>query len=140
MASINNGKLVLGGLAAGLVINVVESVVNLTMLAGPWEDALAALNLPPLAGGAIGGFVALGFLLGILTVWIYAAIRPRFGPGPATAMKAGLATWIAFYVFGYFGDWLSGLVPTSLFLIVLAYSLVMMLGAAYVGGMVYKEA
>jgi hypothetical protein len=27
-------------------------------------------------------------------VWLYAAIRPRFGAGPATAVRAGLAFWI----------------------------------------------
>jgi len=29
----------------------------------------------------------------VLLVWLYAAIRPRFGPGPATAAKAGVAAW-----------------------------------------------
>ena len=74
-----------------------------------------------------------------MTVWTYAAIRPRYGQGPATAMKAGLAVWMAFYLLGNGGMWLMGIVPTSLLFIVLAYSLAMMLAAAHVGGMVYKE-
>ena len=36
--------------------------------------------------------VIVDFILGILTVWVYAAIRPRFGPGPRTALTAALAS------------------------------------------------
>jgi hydroxyacylglutathione hydrolase len=40
--------------------------------------------------------------LGLLLAWLYAAIRPRFGPGPATALRAGgflwVATWLVYYV------------------------------------------
>lgn len=32
-------------------------------------------------------------LVGVATVWLYAAIRPRFGPGPKTAIIAGLVIW-----------------------------------------------
>ena len=27
-------------------------------------------------------------------MWLYAAIRPRYGPGPKTAALAGLALWV----------------------------------------------
>lgn len=27
-------------------------------------------------------------------MWLYAAIRPRYGPGPKTAAIAGLALWV----------------------------------------------
>jgi len=139
MANINTGKLIAGGLAAGFVINVVESVVNLFLIKEPAEEMLTTLGLDPIGGSAGAGFVLLGFALGFLTVWTYAAIRPRYGPGPGTAMKAGLATWIAFYLFGNIGMWLMGMLTTSFLLIVLGYSLMMMLAAAHVGGMVYKE-
>jgi hypothetical protein len=33
------------------------------------------------------------FLGTLMTFW-YAAIRPRFGPGPITAVIAGLAVWL----------------------------------------------
>lgn len=139
MANMNTGKIIAGGLAAGLVINVVESVMNLFLIADGAEALLADMGLEPASGAAISGFIALGFVLGVLIVWTYAAIRPRYGPGPATAMKAGLAVWVAFYLLGGGGNWLMGIVPTGFFVMVLAYSLVMMLAAAYVGGMVYKE-
>ena len=139
MASINAGKVVLGAIAAGLVINVVESAMNLFVIAGPMEELLASLGLPPMGGAAMGGFAVLAFTLGFLLTWTYAAIRPRYGAGPATALKAGLAVWAAFYFLGTGADVLMGMVPLQLFLITLAYTLPMMLAAAYVGGMVYKE-
>ena len=35
--------------------------------------------------------VVLIFLVGILLIWLYAAIRPRYGAGPGTAVLAGVA-------------------------------------------------
>ena len=32
-------------------------------------------------------------LYGVFLIWIYVAIRPRFGPGPVTAVFAGLTLW-----------------------------------------------
>jgi hypothetical protein len=41
-------------------------------------------------------------VLGLLLAWLYAAIRPRYGPGPMTALRAGtflwVATWLIYYV------------------------------------------
>jgi hypothetical protein len=54
---------------------------------------------PPIGGGQIGIFVVLGFALGITTVWLYAAIRPRFGPGVSTASCAALTVWFLAYVY-----------------------------------------
>jgi hypothetical protein len=139
MADMNTGKVITAGLAAGLVINVVESVANLFVLAGPMEEVMTGLGLPPIAGAVIGGFVALGFVLGWITVWTYAAIRPRFGPGPGTAAKASIAVWASFYLLGAGSQWMAGVTPLSLYLTVLVYSLIMMLAAGYVGGMLYSE-
>ena len=41
--------------------------------------------------------------MGIAVTWLYAAIRPRFGPGPRTALVAGTAMWLFAYVWGYLG-------------------------------------
>jgi hypothetical protein len=80
------GRVLVGGLATGLVINVGETILNVPLAGAETEQALAARNLPPIGGGAIAYFVVLCFLLGILIVWIYAAVRPRLGPGPKTAV------------------------------------------------------
>jgi hypothetical protein len=38
--------------------------------------------------------VGVMILYGVALIWIYAAIRPRFGPGPLTAIVAGLTLWV----------------------------------------------
>ena len=139
MTGINTGKVAVGAIAAGVVINIVETIMNLFVIAGPMEEMLLAMNLPAMGGAAMGGFMALAFTLGFLIVWTYAAIRPRYGAGPASAMRAGGAIWVAFYFLGTGANWLMGIVSLHLFLITLAYTLPMMLAAAYVGGMVYRE-
>jgi len=139
MTGMNTGKVVIGAIAAGVVINIVETIMNLFVIAGPMEEMLVAMNLPAMGGVAMGGFMVLAFTLGLLIVWTYAAIRPRYGAGPASAMRAGGAVWVAFYVLGTGANWLMGIVSLNLFLITLAYTLPMMLAAAYVGGVVYQE-
>jgi hypothetical protein len=71
------------------------------------KASLEALN-PTLAANAMQSskipiFVALDFIWIIANVWIYAAIRPRFGPGARTAAYAGIASWVVgSVVAGYF--------------------------------------
>ena len=38
-------------------------------------------------------WVVFGIVAGIVTMGLYAAIRPRFGPGLATAIYAGATLW-----------------------------------------------
>jgi hypothetical protein len=99
MGRINMGRVVVGGLLAGLLINISEAVLNTFVIEKDMEAAMRALNLPPIGGGQIGIFVVLGFALGITTVWLYAAIRPRFGPGVSTAACAALTVWFLAYVY-----------------------------------------
>jgi hypothetical protein len=65
----------------------------MVFLGKAWADALAALNRTLTGAENAGLFIILNFALGIFPVWIYAAIRPRFGPGPMTAICAGLVVW-----------------------------------------------
>ena len=39
------------------------------------------------------------YLLGFVCIWVYAAARPRFGPGPTTALCAGVVVWAASHLF-----------------------------------------
>ncbi len=99
MHGINLARVVLGGLLAGLVIDVGEFLFNGWLFAADMEAAMRQLNLPPPGGGAIATFLIMGFALGIATVWLYAAIRPRLGPGVSTALCAGATVWFLAYVY-----------------------------------------
>lgn len=139
MGSMNLTRVVLGGLVAGLVINVGEALLNTGVLAARMEAEFARLNLPPMSGGVIAVFVALCFLLGITVTWIYAAIRPRFGAGPGTAMRAGVAIWVAAYLFPGVGQIAMGLFSAPVVALSLLWGLAEVLLAAIAGAYVYQE-
>src|SRR5258708_13314264 len=85
MVKINWGRVFLGGLLAGLVINIFEYVANGVVLAARWDAAMKALGRQlSMSAGAV--FIVGGFIIGgIAAIWLYAAARPRFVSGPRTA-------------------------------------------------------
>src|SRR5207245_7891874 len=99
MHTINYARVIVGGLLAGLLINISESLLNAVVLARQMEAAVERMNLPPIGGQAIGGFIFFGFVLGIGCIWLYAAIRPSFGPGVSTAACAGATVWFFAYLY-----------------------------------------
>jgi hypothetical protein len=139
MSTLNLGRVILGGLVTGLVVNVGETIFNLAVATEDMEAALRARNLPPVSGGAIGGFVILTFALGLVTVWLYAAIRPRFGPGPKTATFVALAVWFLAYLHQGAALTLMGVVPANLTIIGLVWGLVEIVIASIAGAAVYRE-
>jgi apolipoprotein N-acyltransferase len=139
MSRINMPRVILGGIVAGIVINVSEAILNLVVLGAEMEAAMARLNLPPISGQAIAVFVVMGFVVGILTTWLYAAIRPRFGPGPTTALCAGATVWFFAYFYSGLGMVVMGMFTTRLMTIAVAWGLVEILAAAVAGAALYKE-
>ncbi|TMQ53055.1 MAG: hypothetical protein E6K74_10780 [Candidatus Eisenbacteria bacterium] len=91
MATINTGRVIQGGLLAGLVINVICWVNNSLiigqrlMVAQQHGHFLQQPRFP-----FMPVWLVLMFLAGIGLVWLYAAVRPRLGPGPGTALKVGI--------------------------------------------------
>jgi hypothetical protein len=140
MGRINTKSVVVGGLLAGLVINISETILNMPVLGADLEATLRSLSLPPVGGGAIGIFVLGGFGLGVLLVWLYAGMRPRFGAGPSTAIKAAVAVWLLAYVWPSLGLGLMGFMPARLLTIAVFWGLIEVILAALIGGWCYKEA
>jgi hypothetical protein len=140
MAHTNRVRVVLGGLLAGVVINVVEYVVNGVLLKADWAAAMQSLGRSgDLSSKAIALFNVWGFLVGIVAVWLYAAIRPRYGAGAGTAARAGLATW-AFVVFlANLSFYPLGILPTRLLAITSAVEIVELVVATMIGASIYKE-
>lgn len=139
MHGINFGRVILGGLIAGLVLNIGESVLNLAFLGSEWEAAMRAINKPPVGGGAIGIMVALGFGLGITAVWLYAAIRPRYGAGLRTAVCAGLFVWTLAYAWPSLSGLPMDVFPQRLFVISMLWGLFEVPLATAAGAWFYKE-
>src|SRR5207247_5121580 len=80
-----------GCLVAGLVLNIIDWLTYGVWLKADMAAAMQALGKQPSAmDSAIPLWVALDFVSGIGLLWVYAAIRPRFGAGAKTAVIAGL--------------------------------------------------
>lgn len=140
MAGIRMGKVVLGGLAAGLIINIGETILNVLLLGAEMEQALQARNLPAVGGGAIAYFVGVCFLLGILIVWTYAAVRPRLGPGPKTALTVAVLVWLLSFAWAGGAQTAMGIMPLKLTVVGLVWGLGELVIATLVGAKLYTEA
>lgn len=143
MSRINLGRIIGGGLLAGLVMNIVDGVTNGALLGAQWQAEGQALSptlmsKPGLEAMSMTGWVIVDFLAGIATVWIYAAIRPRFGAGPRTALVAAFVTWLIGHLF--FASYVfNGLYSAQLVAISSAGALVGALAGGLAGGWVYRE-
>lgn len=139
---INIGRVLGGGLLAGAVMNFVDFLVNGVWLNQRWIDEATTLNArlvdPATASTSMIGWIVTDFLFGILIVWTYAAIRPRFGPGAGTAVKAALLVWavshIAYGSFVFLNMYSAGLIA-----LVSAGGLVAALAGGYAGCSIYRE-
>lgn len=142
MSSINTGKVISGGLVAGVVFNVLDFANNALLVGADFAANSTRLGLDPAAlesPAAIATWVIIDFLFGILVVWTYAAIRPRFGPGPKTAVLAGLVPFIAVSLV-IFGLTQGGLFTMALYWKQTIISFFIVSIGAVAGAWVYKEA
>jgi len=141
MGKINWTRVLLGGLVAGAVGNVLMFAGWGIFTRPTLSAALDALGQPlqeTFISTVIG--VVLGFLVMILVMWLYAAIRPRYGAGPRTALVAGVAAGFLFAVFPDMGWGLTlRLIPGRVWATDAVVSLVVIVIATLLGAWVYKE-
>ena len=143
MGRINWGKVFLGGLLAGVVINVGEYLFHAVLFKNEVAEMMRSLGKDPAAvmtGNAIVIWNILGFLTGIGAVWGYAAIRPRFGAGAKTAAIAGVAVWYFSRFLGAIGEMNMGMASQKMIMTGLVWGLVEMIIATIAGAWAYKEA
>lgn len=95
MSQMNSSRILLGGLIAGLIMNVSEAALHAAVLGD--ETGLLyerfAIEIPGTAAN-LTMLISATFILGIVSVWLYAALRPQFGAGPRTAVICGVAVWL----------------------------------------------
>lgn len=140
MGKLNWQRIILGGLLAGVIIDASEILTNGVVFAADWDNVMKSLNLP--GSFSVKQMAALnlwGFLTGIVTVWLYAAIRPRFGEGPKTAALAGAAMWFMNYALGGFYPVITHMFPLGLAVVTTLIGLAEAVVAGVAGAWVYKE-
>ena len=138
MGKINVARVILGGLLAGLIINISEFILNLYVIAEESNAIMERLGLPEVGTNQIAVFVVMAFALGIVVIFLYAGLRPRFGAGVKTAVIAALIVWVV-AMMGGISDVVIGLTPANLIVIAGAWTLVETIVAAVAGAWVYKE-
>ena len=90
-------RVALGGLVAGVILILVQMVFHYVH-GGPNWWFFRALKHPIAGAPSIIRYAGLHFISGVMAIYLYAAVRPRYGPGgPKTAAAVGVVYWVIRY-------------------------------------------
>lgn len=139
MNKINCSRLILGGLVAGVILNIGEFLLNGVVLAKQMQEAFERFRVPQPGTTFMIVATVLTLLLGLVLIWLYALIRPRMGPGPKTAIVAAVILWFAICVYTGIINTLIWDISFNLLLIGLVWCFFEYAIAAMVGAWLYRE-
>jgi hypothetical protein len=131
-------RVLIGGLVAGITI-ILISFAMIPVVGKEMEMALARFNLPPLSGSAMAFFAVESLILGMILVWLYAAMLPRLKQGIKTAIVSASVVWLLAYFFANFAMVVYGFMPLRLTIIGTAWGLFELLAASLIGSRFYRE-
>lgn len=132
----NTKRIIVGGLLAGLIITIGETVLNVLIIA---KDVQASVHESTMSGMPIGVFLLRCSILGIVSVLLYAAMRPRLGPGPKAAITAGILIFLIGTLFPPFGLTMNGGFASRALLIAIIWTAIEIPLAAVAGAWLYQE-
>ena len=142
MSKMNVPRILLGGLVAGVIMNVGEAGLHAGILGSDADALYKTFNIPaPNPAINVPILVGATFLMGLTAIWLYAAIRPRFGGGVKTAFLAGLVVWVLAHVWSgvYLGAGYPGVFTSRLAWIPVAWGLLEAILSTLAGAALYKE-
>lgn len=142
MYRINWVRVIVGGLIAAVILFVTDGVLHERIVGADWLAVYHALgSREPTEHNALGLVYFAVFELGrgLISIYLYALMRSCCGPGPKTAVFAGVVAWLAFSVAGPAQFIPLGFYSHALWLKVGAFQLVTSIVAALVGAALYKE-
>ena len=139
MPQLNLKRVLLGGLIAGVLLNLTEGFFNVVLFGKEMEVAFKAMNLPPLSSGAMYFYTLWGFVQGLVSVWLYAVLRDRFKAGPGTAVLAGLVVWVLAYAYPILSFGFMHMSPWRLTGISLLWTVIEAPAATVLGAWFYRE-
>lgn len=143
MQKIDLRAILRGGAAAAITFVIVEFVVEgAVSLLGVSENELFQEAFPEIV---LGGFlyhlwnVVQLFLLFFLVIWLYAAMAPRFGTGLKGALVTSAVLWFMYFLFA--ANLVNlGIFPLNIAVASLAFNLVEIPLAVFVGTRIYNKA
>jgi len=137
MGKINWARVLLCGVATGVVWTIL-SATSTWYMGADFNAAVPGNKILAPSAGLAAFLFALNLIGGLWAMWLYAAIRPRYGAGAKTALLVGFAWWavtsLADATWGSFG-----FVPVRALWPVMAISLPELMVAAVVGAWLYRE-
>jgi hypothetical protein len=140
VGKINYGRVIAGAIVAAIFYFIADGLIH-GMLLG--QEHMAAIRE---AGKAVVRdptaylyFAAFDLGKGLVVLLIYAAARPRFGPGPSTAIWAGLVAWFAIEVLPQIAMMPFPFYEKSFYWRAIALEIVPMVVGAILGAWIYKE-
>ena len=139
--AMNIKKVVVGGLVAGIVVNAFDFIAQYALSARMRAESEAfkpGLADQMMQGSSIISYVIMDLVIGIALVWTYAAVRPRFGPGPRTAFYIALLFWLLGLIFNS-GYRQMGMVSSGLWWTLAVIALINYVVASTAGAAVYSE-
>ncbi len=138
MGKTNAVRVLLGGVLAGIIINILEVAGGMLFMA-EWTEAMEDLGVREMTTGQMILHPLLALLNGILAVWLYVAFRARYGPGPKTAVRTGLTFAIIGYAIPGMAWGVMVNFPPRLLTIWIGLAVVELILATLAGAWVYKE-
>jgi len=133
MGGLNWRRVFMCGSGAGLA----WSFLSLPLLILFGGEIIDAVPRPLVTVGRLGSFT-LNVVAGIWAVWLYAAIRPRYGAGPKTAAIAGFSWWLIATINTWqWGD--LGFLPLRDLLGLIIASLPILIAITMVGAWSYRK-
>ena len=140
--AMNTSKVLVGGIVAGIVLNVIDWLVYTKLIAdrvaASMEHFKPGSSAVMMSGNAITVYVITDLVYGLLLVWTYAAVRPRLGPGPMTAATVAFLFWI-FGAFIWANFLVIGMTDPRLFWMEQLIGLITLIIGAVAGCALYKE-
>jgi len=139
MGRINVGRCIAGGVAAGVLIWVIEGATSMLYM-DDMQARLTELGLSmEMSAGTWALTILVSLLVGSFVTFLYTVARPRFGPGPKTAVIVAVATWLGSYVVSLIGYHMVGLYSAGMLTMWGAVGLVELILATMLGGWIYRE-
>jgi hypothetical protein len=142
MGQINIGRMILGAIVMAAILFVIEGFINGAILGADWDawvKDLGPLNHAPSFAGGMVIWAIISLLHGLVGLWIYVGIRPRYGAGPKTAALAGLLLWIPGFLTHALSQFALGDIPSRIIVVGSIGGLVAVLVATVAGAALYRE-
>ncbi len=143
MSRLNLVRILVGGIAAGVIVFFSDWLIHDMLLKAHWAVLMTSLGRPVAQEGgeatAMVFFALSSLCRGIAMAGIYAAIRAHFGPGPKTAVFAGLAVWAIMFPIPFAAQVPIHIFGKQMFLMWSLYEIVPAVVGGLVAGVLYKE-